>query len=79
VNLASRARGLTSRDALVSLIGYTYVLDVKDRRQLSRMFGGLASIAVRIPVARLDVRHAGGDLTRTAHEVLALARTAVDS
>lgn len=76
---ASRTRRLTARDALVSLVRYTYVLDVQDRRQLARIFSDLASIAARVPVARLDVRHAGASLTRAAGEVLALARAAVDS
>jgi hypothetical protein len=76
---ASRTRVLTARDALVSLVSHTYLLDVQDRRQLTRMFGDLASIAARLPVARLDVRHAGKSLTRAAAEVLALARSFADS
>jgi hypothetical protein len=76
---ASRTRRLTSRDALVSLVRSTYLLDVQDRRQLARMFGDLASLAARVPVVRLDVRHAGTSLARAAVEVLDLARRAVDS
>ena len=76
---ASRMQKLTSRDALVALVRYAYLLDVQDRSQLARTFRDLASIAVRVPVVRLDVRHAGSSLTRAAAEVLDLARRAVDS
>jgi hypothetical protein len=75
----SRTRTLSTRDSLVALVRYTFVMDAEDRDQLSRMFSGLASIVAKIPVVRLDVRRAGQGLPRTADEVLALARTAADS
>lgn len=77
--LPSRTRSLGARDRLVSLVRYTYLMDVHDRRQLAQMFGNLAALVAHIPVVRLDVRNARRSLLPAADEVLALARAAVDS
>jgi hypothetical protein len=77
--LPSRSRGLSSRDRLLSLVRYTYVMDVQDRHQLSQMFGNLAIVVARVPVVELGVRHGEPSLLRAADEVLALARAAMDS
>jgi hypothetical protein len=75
----SRTCALASRDRLVSLVRYTYLMDVQDRHQLSQMFVNVTTVVDRVPVLRLDVRGGGQSLLRAADEVLALARAAIDS
>ena len=70
----TRVRSLTVRDRLMSLVPFTWVIDVADRASLARVFDQLCGVVARVPVARLTVGQSGGGLPRTADEVLALAR-----
>jgi hypothetical protein len=71
---ALRARDLTSRDGLMALAPFVYVMDVEDRAELSRMFGALSALATRVPVVRLRLRDGWTHLPRAAREVLELVR-----
>jgi len=71
----TRTRAFGSRDRLIALAPYTYVMDVEDRRQLSQMFRSLSTLVTRVPVVRLNLRDGRRRALETADEVLALART----
>ncbi len=70
----ARTKPLGSRDRFMSLAPYTYVMDVKDRRQLSQMFRSLATLAAHVPIVRLSVPDSRRRVLETAVEVLAVAR-----
>ena len=61
---------LQSRDRLMALAPYTYLLDVGDRRQLAQTFSALSAIVTELPVQRLRLRDAsrtpapGGSIRR---------------
>ncbi len=55
---------------LMELVKYAYVLDVEDRGELSRVFDGLASLAIGVPILTLRVRHG---LTRLPEVATAIA------
>jgi pimeloyl-ACP methyl ester carboxylesterase len=71
---SARTRALGSRDRLMSLAPYTYVMDVEDRRQLSQMFRSLATLAAHVPIVRLSVPDSRRRVLETAVEVLDVAR-----
>lgn len=71
----TRTRALGSRDRLMALAPYTYVMDVEDRRQLSQMFSSLSTLVAHVPVVRLNVRDSRRRALNMADEVLALVRT----
>ena len=59
----------------MALASFVHVMDVEDRRQLALMFRGVSTLAMSVPVVRLNVRDGRGELRRTAEEVLAIARS----
>lgn len=73
----TRTRAFGSRDRLIALAPYTYVMDVEDRRQLSQMFRSLSTLVTRIPVVRLNLRESRRRVLETADEVLGLVRESV--
>ncbi|HET7220375.1 MAG TPA: hypothetical protein VFJ02_20110, partial [Vicinamibacterales bacterium] len=64
---------LRSRAALLALTQFSYLMDVGDRRQLATVFGQLATVVERVPVARLSIRNGWRAMGQAADEVLALA------
>jgi hypothetical protein len=73
----TRARSLSARDRVMSLVPYGWLIDVADRAAVARVFEQLCAVAVRVPVARLTVGDGRRGLPRAADEVLALARAVV--
>jgi hypothetical protein len=67
------AQPLRARDALVALSEYAYLMDVRDKRQLTTVFQQLSALVERVPVARLSVNGGWSTLGRTADRVVALA------
>jgi pimeloyl-ACP methyl ester carboxylesterase len=70
----TRMKPLGSRDRLMSLAPYTYVMDVEERRQLSQMFRSLAALAAHVPIVRLNVPDSRRRVLETADVVLGLSR-----
>jgi hypothetical protein len=73
--LPTRSRTLGSRDRLMALAPYTYVMDVEDRRQLHHMFRCLSSLVTHVPVVRLSLPDSRQRVLEAAGDVLELART----
>jgi hypothetical protein len=74
---AMRVRSLSARDRVMSLVPYSWLIDVADRAALARVFDQLCDVAAHVPVLRLTVGHGRRGLRNTADEVLALARAVV--
>jgi hypothetical protein len=73
----SRVRSLSARDRFIALVPYAWLIDVADPPTMARIFDQLHAVVSNVPVARLNARDGRRMLTRTADEVLALARAAV--
>jgi energy-coupling factor transporter ATP-binding protein EcfA2 len=72
--LPTLSRALASRDRLMALAPYTYLMDVADRRQLLRMFRGLSTLVTQVPVVWLNVRDSRRRLLGTADEIRGFVR-----
>lgn len=70
----TRARALGSRDRLMALAPYTYVMDVEDRRQLVHMFRSLSTLVSHVPVVGLNLPDSRRRLREAAGEVLGQSR-----
>jgi hypothetical protein len=66
------SRALASRDRLLALAPYTYLMDVEDRRQLLHMFRGLSALVTEVPVVRLSLPDSRRRVLEAAEDVLAL-------
>jgi hypothetical protein len=77
--LPTLARALASRDRLLALAPYTYLMDVEDRRQLLHMFHGLSTLVTHVPVVRLNLPDSRPHVLEAAEDVLALTHQLAES
>ena len=75
----ARAVPLGPRERLVALTRYLFMLDIADRRQLTRTFTAAAALVARVPVLALALRDDPRQLHATAGAVRELVRERVHS